>query len=182
MLPPTRYRLSYSIIISIASSILAPENPTNVIWKAQPQKRAPNRLPIRCPEGTFPYFRVAICARKISNIRECSVTHNPKVAGSNPAPRNQLNSLKGFVGTLRAQLDAPWFIPLIPARCVSPQTSSWIRRHRVRSAGSPNARGAAECIRSLGPDHELKEHAFTALGDPDAWKRERAEGRSLTRT
>ncbi|MFP5230090.1 MAG: hypothetical protein ACLGXA_20930, partial [Acidobacteriota bacterium] len=30
-----------------------------------------------------------------------------------------------------------------------------------------------ECIRSLGSDHALKQHAFTASGDPDAWKRER---------
>jgi hypothetical protein len=34
-------------------------------------------------------------------------------------------------------------------------------------------RATLECIRSLGPDHALKEHAFTASGDPDAWKRER---------
>src|ERR1700730_13037730 len=61
-------------------------NPVNVGWKTQPLKRAPNRLPISCPMGTFPYFRVAICTRKFNNIRECSVTHNPKVVGSNPTP------------------------------------------------------------------------------------------------
>jgi hypothetical protein len=37
----------------------------------------------------------------------------------------------------------------------------------------PQVRATLECIRSLGPDHALKEHAFTASGDPDAWKRER---------
>jgi hypothetical protein len=28
-------------------------------------------------------------------------------------------------------------------------------------------------IHSLGPDRAVKEHAFNAFGDPDAWKRER---------
>ncbi len=37
----------------------------------------------------------------------------------------------------------------------------------------PPVRATLECIRSLGPDHAVKEHAFTASGDPDAWKRER---------
>lgn len=37
----------------------------------------------------------------------------------------------------------------------------------------PPVRATLECIRALGPDHALKEHAFTASGDPDAWKRER---------
>jgi hypothetical protein len=37
----------------------------------------------------------------------------------------------------------------------------------------PPVRATLECIRYLGPDHALKEHAFTASGDPDAWKRER---------
>jgi len=30
-----------------------------------------------------------------------------------------------------------------------------------------------QCIRALGPDHALKEHAYTASGDPDKWKRDR---------
>jgi hypothetical protein len=30
-----------------------------------------------------------------------------------------------------------------------------------------------QCIRELGPDRALKEHAHTASGDPDKWKRER---------
>jgi len=37
----------------------------------------------------------------------------------------------------------------------------------------PPVRATLECIRSLGADHAIKEHAFTASGDPDAWKRER---------
>jgi len=37
----------------------------------------------------------------------------------------------------------------------------------------PPVRATLECIRSLGPDHAVKEHAFTTSGDPDAWKRER---------
>src|SRR5579859_3976223 len=77
-------------------------NPVTVGWKTQPPKRAPNRLPISCPMGTFPYFRVAICTRKFNNIRECSVTHNPKVAGSNPAPATKkfkiLNGLRSEFG------------------------------------------------------------------------------------
>jgi len=31
-----------------------------------------------------------------------------------------------------------------------------------------------QCIANLGPDNALKAHAFTASGDPDSWKRERA--------
>jgi hypothetical protein len=30
-----------------------------------------------------------------------------------------------------------------------------------------------QCIAALGPDEALKQHAFTASGDPDTWKRER---------
>lgn len=30
-----------------------------------------------------------------------------------------------------------------------------------------------QCIAALGPDDALKQHAFTASGDPDTWKRER---------
>ncbi len=37
----------------------------------------------------------------------------------------------------------------------------------------PPVRATLECIRSLGPDHAVKEHAFTASGDLDAWKRGR---------
>jgi hypothetical protein len=37
----------------------------------------------------------------------------------------------------------------------------------------PPVRATLECIRSLGSDCALKQHAFTASGDPDAWKRER---------
>jgi hypothetical protein len=37
----------------------------------------------------------------------------------------------------------------------------------------PPVRATLECVRSLGPDHALKQHTFTASGDPDAWKRER---------
>lgn len=34
-------------------------------------------------------------------------------------------------------------------------------------------RATMECIAELGPDSALKQHAFTASGDPDNWKRER---------
>jgi len=37
----------------------------------------------------------------------------------------------------------------------------------------PPVRATLECILSLGADYALKQHAFTASGDPDAWKRER---------
>ena len=37
----------------------------------------------------------------------------------------------------------------------------------------PEVLATLECVRSLGPDHALKAHAFTASGDPDGWKRER---------
>ncbi len=35
------------------------------------------------------------------------------------------------------------------------------------------ARATLQCIGALGPDSALKQHAFTASGDPDNWKRER---------
>jgi len=37
----------------------------------------------------------------------------------------------------------------------------------------PPVRATLQCIAALGPDFALKEHAFTASGDPDKWKRER---------
>jgi hypothetical protein len=43
--------------------------------------------------------------------------------------------------------------------------------------GFPNLRphvcATLQCIRALGPDEALKEHAHTESGDPDKWKRER---------
>lgn len=36
----------------------------------------------------------------------------------------------------------------------------------------PPVRATLQCIAALGPDFALKEHAFTASGDPDKWKRE----------
>lgn len=49
-------------------------------------KFTPKLLPKGCPEGTFPYFRVAISALKVIYLRERAVAHNSKVAGSNQAP------------------------------------------------------------------------------------------------
>jgi len=43
-----------------------PPNPATFGWKTQPPKRAPNKLPPGCLEGTFPYFRVAIRTKEIS--------------------------------------------------------------------------------------------------------------------
>jgi hypothetical protein len=37
----------------------------------------------------------------------------------------------------------------------------------------PPVRVTLQCIATLGPDFALKEHAYTASGDPDKWKRER---------
>jgi hypothetical protein len=37
----------------------------------------------------------------------------------------------------------------------------------------PAVRATLQCIAALGPDFALKEHAYTASGDPDKWKRER---------
>ena len=37
----------------------------------------------------------------------------------------------------------------------------------------PPVRATLRCIAALGPDFALKEHAYTASGDPDKWKRER---------
>lgn len=37
----------------------------------------------------------------------------------------------------------------------------------------PPVRATLQCIAALGPDVALKEHAFTASGDVDKWKRER---------
>lgn len=36
----------------------------------------------------------------------------------------------------------------------------------------PPLRTTLQCIATLGPDFALKEHAYTASGDPDKWKRE----------
>jgi len=36
----------------------------------------------------------------------------------------------------------------------------------------PPLRAMLQCIAALGPDFALKEHAYTASGDPDKWKRE----------
>ena len=37
----------------------------------------------------------------------------------------------------------------------------------------PPVRATLQCIAALGPDFALKEHASTASGDPDKWKRDR---------
>jgi hypothetical protein len=37
----------------------------------------------------------------------------------------------------------------------------------------PAVYATLQCIRALGPDEALKEHAYTASGDADKWKRER---------
>jgi hypothetical protein len=37
----------------------------------------------------------------------------------------------------------------------------------------PQVLQTLQCIRELGPDRALKEHAYTASGDPDKWKRDR---------
>ena len=37
----------------------------------------------------------------------------------------------------------------------------------------PPVRATLQCIAALGPDFALKEHAYSASGDPDKWKRER---------
>jgi hypothetical protein len=37
----------------------------------------------------------------------------------------------------------------------------------------PVVRATLQCIAALGPDFALKEHAYTASGDPDKWKRDR---------
>jgi hypothetical protein len=37
----------------------------------------------------------------------------------------------------------------------------------------PHVCATLQCIRELGPDDALKEHAHTESGDPDRWKRER---------
>jgi len=37
----------------------------------------------------------------------------------------------------------------------------------------PQVRATLQCIAALGPDFALKEHAYSASGDPDKWKRER---------
>ena len=52
---------------------------------------------------------------------------------------------------------------------------TWELLDRVTTCSQlrPPVRATLECIRSLGPDHALKQHAFTTSGDPDAWKRER---------
>jgi len=58
---------------------------------------------------------------------------------------------------------------------VDEEIMTWELLEQVTSFSElrPPVRATLECIRSLGPDDALKEHAFTASGDPDAWKRER---------
>jgi hypothetical protein len=58
---------------------------------------------------------------------------------------------------------------------VEEEIITWELLEQVMSLSQLRApvRATLECIRSLGPDHALKEHAFTGSGDPDAWKRER---------
>jgi hypothetical protein len=58
---------------------------------------------------------------------------------------------------------------------VEDEIIAWELLHHITNFPQlrPPVRATLECIRSLGPDHALKEHAFTASGDPDAWKRER---------
>ncbi len=58
---------------------------------------------------------------------------------------------------------------------VEDEIITWELLDRVTTSPQlrPPVRATLECIRSLGPDHAVKEHAFTASGDPDAWKRDR---------
>jgi hypothetical protein len=58
---------------------------------------------------------------------------------------------------------------------VEDEIITWELLHQITNFPQlrPPVRATLECIRSLGPDHALKEHAFTASGDPGAWKRER---------
>src|SRR4051812_2249015 len=46
----------------------------------------PNPLPLRRPEDSFKLPNLAISAAGFLKITLSRVTHNPKVAGSNPAP------------------------------------------------------------------------------------------------
>lgn len=62
-----------------------------------------------------------------------------------------------------------------PSTAVEDEIITWELLDRVTTFPQlrPPVRATLECIRALGPDHALKEHAFTTSGDPDAWKRER---------
>jgi hypothetical protein len=40
----------------------------------------------------------------------------------------------------------------------------------------PHVCATLKCIRALGPDAALKEHAYTESGDPDKWKRDSGRG------
>jgi hypothetical protein len=80
---------------------------------------------------------------------------------------------------IRAAADLTAFV--VPKRSsrteVEDDIITWELRDQVTTFPQlrPPVRATLECIRSLGPDHALKEHAFTASGDPDAWKRERGK-------
>ena len=60
---------------------------------------------------------------------------------------------------------------------IRPSRTSSLGTYSNQVTGFPNLRpdvcATLLCIRALGPDEALKEHAFTASGDPDKWKRER---------
>ncbi len=78
---------------------------------------------------------------------------------------------------IRAAADlAAFAVPKKPSRNeVEDEIITWELLDRATTFPQlrPPVRATLECIRSLGPDHALKQHAFTTSGDPDAWKRER---------
>ena len=78
---PIRKKRTYSELFCIKTGAKCTENGAFCQGKF-----TPDLLPKGCPEGTFPYFRVAISALKVSYLRERAVAHNPKVVGSNPTP------------------------------------------------------------------------------------------------
>jgi hypothetical protein len=60
-------------------------------WAAFPTiKTRSQQTPNSLSRGYFPVLPRGHSCRKISNILECAATHNPKVAGSNPAPATNL--------------------------------------------------------------------------------------------
>ena len=81
---------------------------------------------------------------------------------------NPAMHLAGHVGTIRTRKT---FLPIMIERKI-------IARDLLEHVTNypdlrPQVQATLQCIAALGPDLALKQHAYTASGDPDKWKRDR---------
>ncbi len=173
-LPSTNYRWRHSC------TICSPPRPGPSVF----------RWP-RLPTGTTPAIRARwTCILPLPAVKAVIETFQSKCvlkpeddafrryllrAMARGAMRNYFR--RGENDGIRAAADlAAFAVPKKASRNeVEEEIITWELLEQVMSLPQlrPPVRATLECIRSLGPDHALKEHAFTASGDPDAWKRER---------